>query len=723
MRDRRSLARTTLEGPFTAIARVMAQRWKINIVGRGLCPRTDGNTIFFPWNVDNIDSIPFQVLNGWLDHEVGHIIEERVHEERGDESPLTLLRSIPNPAIRLLMNGLEDVRMERERSVEWPGVAENLRAAFLYTARKIASDGAEGGLWLQLTKMIVLDSFGAPLDAFSPQMIWLYSKVEAEVRRVDDARNGRACYDIAHAVYNKVKELTKSEDVESDDGDDEDEEEGDDGEGSDGDGEEEESEKKDSKKKDSDDEAGDEDMSDDEESEGGKDEDDDEGGAEGKDEEEDEGEDEGEEDPGESNSDEEESDEPGDEGEEGDGDEGDEDEGESDHDADSDEETGKSEGSSFESGESPEHGEDDDESERDSVHSDIPEPSDEDLDELRSDAEVWPESDHLMDELEEEVRAASIDDARRSYVPHPDMVAQDKWEKGKEHNPQRYAAIREEAQGQTSAMRARLRVLLESQATSRPLYDQDEGRLDEAALYSLRTGNKSVRYTLIPGVKVNTAIEVLIDLSASMGPSDFAGRMGMEHAAIHSRARYARTVAVGLGEALDSIQIPFEMIGFYNRYKFSRAGAASAEEDRYTVPRLPFTYVIYKGWEESYKRVRTRLVGITGHEENVDGEAVLAVAQRLARRKEERKILIVLSDGDPCCPGLPRRLGADHLRESITRVSKAGIEVCGVGLNHADISQFYNDSTGAKAIVINDLSCMARDVFALVRSKLVRGVK
>ena len=68
---------------------------------------------------------------------------------------------------------------------------------------------------------------------------------------------------------------------------------------------------------------------------------------------------------------------------------------------------------------------------------------------------------------------------------------------------------------------------------------------------------------------------------------------------------------------------------------------------------------------------------------NVDGESLLWAAKRLLKRPEDRKILIVQSDGFPNCPVLPgesRLALSEHLSAVVPRVEATGIEVIGIGI-------------------------------------------
>jgi len=99
-------------------------------------------------------------------------------------------------------------------------------------------------------------------------------------------------------------------------------------------------------------------------------------------------------------------------------------------------------------------------------------------------------------------------------------------------------------------------------------------------------------------------------------------------------------------------------------------------------------YAIFKGFDDARLDALPFADGIA---ENLDGEAILWNAKRLAERPERRRIMLVLSDGMPA-GSRDNRAGAEYLRETIKRVEAAGIEVYGVGIETNAPQHFYSHS-------------------------------
>ena len=82
--------------------------------------------------------------------------------------------------------------------------------------------------------------------------------------------------------------------------------------------------------------------------------------------------------------------------------------------------------------------------------------------------------------------------------------------------------------------------------------------------------------------------------------------------------------------------------------------------------------------------------------ENVDCEALIWAFNRIQRRQEKRKILIVISDGAPVDDSTlsanPGNYLENHLRESIVRIEeKTDIDLIAIGIGH-DVSRYYNNA-------------------------------
>lgn len=303
------------------------------------------------------------------------------------------------------------------------------------------------------------------------------------------------------------------------------------------------------------------------------------------------------------------------------------------------------------------------------------------------------------------IEDAAEEDAtcNQRWMAHPEAIKRDRWKVPRTGSGHDYARLSMLVRPQVAVMRSRLRVRLQTLAEDRVDPDRESGAVDVASLYSLRLGNKRIFSEQVPGICLDTAISILIDQSGSMGES--------------GKYLRAREAAIAISETINSFGIPFELIGWTNTH-----GNKVGHEHPYT-RHLPFTYYVYKAFNEGYLPVRTRLCGIHWEEENVDGEAVLAVARRLAVRPEARKMLIVLSDGWPLGGEGQHEIVRWHLGEVIRKVTGAGIEVYGVGICSNAVEHYYSAANGSDHVVVNRISELAVQLVRLLSGRLMVGRK
>lgn len=87
------------------------------------------------------------------------------------------------------------------------------------------------------------------------------------------------------------------------------------------------------------------------------------------------------------------------------------------------------------------------------------------------------------------------------------------------------------------------------------------------------------------------------------------------------------------------------------------------------------------------------------------GRAIVSVLGDLLHAKEERKLLFVVTDGDPDCP--------EQLREAISLAEQHGVEVHGVGICLPSVKRHF-----AQSIVINDVGDLRQELLKLARKSL-----
>lgn len=206
------------------------------------------------------------------------------------------------------------------------------------------------------------------------------------------------------------------------------------------------------------------------------------------------------------------------------------------------------------------------------------------------------------------------------------------------------------------------------------------GRLHSANLSRLAVGDSRVFSRKHESNSKDVAIELVVDCSGSMGGSK-----------IHTACQ----AAYALSSVLERLNIKNEVIGFTTK-DIGGAQKEMYEQQSKTGVRFSRAEGIYmpilKGYDERLTANVKERFGWLPHtnilRSNVDGESVENAARRLMARREESKILIVLSDGFPAAAGSRGDLER-HLKEVVRNVSAAGVKVVGIGIESDAVKTFY----------------------------------
>jgi len=163
-----------------------------------------------------------------------------------------------------------------------------------------------------------------------------------------------------------------------------------------------------------------------------------------------------------------------------------------------------------------------------------------------------------------------------------------------------------------------------------------------------------------------------------------------------------------LSRTLERCSVKVEILGFTT--KNWKGGKSREIWNKNNKPKNPgrlndLRHIIYKSADTQWRIAKNNL-GLMLKEgllkENIDGEAINWAFSRLGRRKEERKILMVISDGAPVDDSTLSVNSGDYLEKHLKRIvkyieNKSDIEILAIGIGH-DVSRYYS-----KAIKITDV--------------------
>jgi cobaltochelatase CobT len=249
-------------------------------------------------------------------------------------------------------------------------------------------------------------------------------------------------------------------------------------------------------------------------------------------------------------------------------------------------------------------------------------------------------------------------------------------------------------QGAVTKLANRLQRRLMAQQNRSWDFDQEEGLLDAARLARVGINPmQSLSYKIERDTEFkDTVVTLLIDNSGSM------------------RGRPISIAAISadiLARTLERCGVKTEILGFTTRaWKGGQARESWLAAGRPPQPgRLnDIRHIVYKQADEPWRRAKPSL-GLMMREgllkENIDGEALLWAHGRLIGRQEERKVLMVISDGAPVDDStLSVNSGSyleRHLRQVIHWIeNRSPVELVAIGIGH-DVTRYYE-----RAVTIMD---------------------
>lgn len=240
-----------------------------------------------------------------------------------------------------------------------------------------------------------------------------------------------------------------------------------------------------------------------------------------------------------------------------------------------------------------------------------------------------------------------------------------------------------------SKLAHRLQRFLMAQQNRSWEFNKEEGMLDSARLHKIITDPlTALTYKVEKDTEFrDTSVSILVDSSGSM-----RGR-SMTVAAI---------CADIISTTLERCNVKTEVLGFTTKqWKGGESRKMWIEDGKPENPgRLnDLRHIIFKSADTPWRRGQKNF-GLMLREgllkENVDGEALIWAHDRLSRRSEQRKILMVISDGAPVDDSTlstnPTNFLDLHLRQVIHSIeTKSDINLIAIGIGH-DVTRYYKNA-------------------------------
>ena len=191
----------------------------------------------------------------------------------------------------------------------------------------------------------------------------------------------------------------------------------------------------------------------------------------------------------------------------------------------------------------------------------------------------------------------------------------------------------------------------------------------------------------------DTLVTILIDNSGSMRGKPIS---------------VAAICADILSRTLERCMVKVEILGFTTKHW--KGGSSREKWMKNDKPYYPgrlndLRHIIYKSADTPWRQSKNNM-GLMLKEgllkENIDGEALKWAFSKMCKRKEDRKILMVISDGAPVDDSTLSTNTSDYLETNLKKTvkwieNKSNIELLAIGIGH-DVTRYYN-----RAVKITDV--------------------
>jgi hypothetical protein len=276
--------------------------------------------------------------------------------------------------------------------------------------------------------------------------------------------------------------------------------------------------------------------------------------------------------------------------------------------------------------------------------------------------------------------------------------------------------LEEQTRSLTGVMQKDIERMMAAQSRVFNVAGQRSGKLNSAGLHRLSAGDARVFSRREEIRAKDTAVSLLSDCSGSMKGLPMATAMSASYA---------------LAQVLERCNIPSECMGFTTASMWGSGGVLTqtqmeefndALQKEVAKSRVKFSriYPIYMPiFKEFNERINAEVKKRFAYQRkvqahmggNIDGESLEYAAMRLAKRKEKRKVIIVLSDGFPA--------GAEnddeHLKMMVKRLTDQGFDLVGVGIKSDAVARFYDNY-----LILNSVEELPRAVMGELKKILTK---
>ncbi|WP_282139337.1 vWA domain-containing protein [Rossellomorea aquimaris] len=232
-----------------------------------------------------------------------------------------------------------------------------------------------------------------------------------------------------------------------------------------------------------------------------------------------------------------------------------------------------------------------------------------------------------------------------------------------------------------------------------PRSDLHFGRLNKKLLRFITDDNPRLFYKKQnPSSEIDAVFSLLVDCSGSM----------------YDKMDQTKQGITLFHESLKSVRVPHEVVGFWE----DTNRATKTSQPNYMNPVLDF-------YSSLKPNSGSEIMQLQPEEDNRDGFAIRLMTERIIRRNEKQKFLLVFSDGEPAAMDYEQN-GIVDTHEAVLDARKQGIEVINVFLANDEIDEGQRKTIqniyGNYSILVSDVEELPEVLFPLLRKLLYKSI-
>lgn len=206
---------------------------------------------------------------------------------------------------------------------------------------------------------------------------------------------------------------------------------------------------------------------------------------------------------------------------------------------------------------------------------------------------------------------------------------------------------------------------------------EESGRLDRKAFTRYATGSVNVFSKREYIDAERSAVSILIDCSGSM-----------DH---ENRIAVANQVAIQLARILEKANAEFNVTGFYGNAYTEREGGEGASQELVYQMQIP-VFIPFKEWGESLAKASAKMgtIRYCANGSTPDYGSIALALEGLAQRKEQRKVLFLLTDADG--------YNQQHMKQLQRVADKQNILIVAIGIGNTDANKCFTHAENVMSI-------------------------